>query len=578
MRKSSVLGGILVLCAGMAQAQSVPSFATPASYAAAGASAMASGDFNGDGKADVVTANGITGGSHGVSILLSNGDGTFQPARNSVTGTDPSAVAVGDFNGDGKLDVAAMNPAGNTLSILLGNGDGTLQAATLAVAGDFNGDGFVDLYCEITGYVSGGGRSNVAPYVYTTSTMSLGHGDGTFSTGATVSDFSVGGENLVVGDFNRDGRLDPAAVFPGPEGRRLAVTPPNSLNIRYGLGDGRFAPAVKFIAGASTTGFTGSPLVTADFDGNSAPDFAWATGAGINAIRNANGNPPLLSKVSLSSAFAVGGLTPVTGTVTIGDPAPAGGAVIALSASDPVAMSFPGGGTVTIPAGATTVAFAVSTAQVAATELVTITGMWNSVPATASFTVVPPVAVSSVTLTPPTVIGLFSGNLGTNFNGSGVYVALNGPAPDGGATVNLSSTSPTLVSVPATLAIPAGTITAFLQANVPGNVPADTPVTLSASYQGVARTGVLTFLTGTDTIRLTKAEYVVKTGQWKVEATDSDLSPAGVMVFSGNGTFIGSLAGTLGAFKGQGVFTGPLTTVILQTFKGGFTTGAVAQK
>jgi hypothetical protein len=332
---------------------------------------------------------------------------------------------------------------------------------------------------------------------------------------------------------------------------------------------------VRFIAGASTAGFTGIPLVTADFDGNSAPDFAWATGAGINAIRNANGNPPLLSKVSLSSAFAVRGLTPVTGTVTIGDPAPAGGAVITLSAGDPVAVDFPGGGTVTIPAGATTAAFAVSTAQVAATELVTITGMWNGVPATASFTVVPPVAVSSVTLTPSTVIGLFSGNLGANFNGSGMYVALNGPAPDGGATVNLSSTNPTLVSVPGTLAIPAGTITAFLQANVPGNVPADTPVTLSASYQGVARTGILT---GTDTIRLTKAGYVVKTGQWKVEATDSDLSPAGVMVFSGNGTFIGSLAGTLGAFKGQGVFTGPLTTVILQTFKGGFTTGAVAQK
>jgi hypothetical protein len=171
-----------------------------------------------------------------------------------------------------------------------------------------------------------------------------------------------------------------------------------------------------------------------------------------------------------------------------------------------------------------------------------------------------------------------SRGLGANFNGSGMYVALNGPAPDGGATVNLSSIDPALVSAPATLAIPAGTITAFVQANVLANVPADTPVTLSASYQGVARTGVLTVLTGTDTIRLTKAEYVVKTGQWKVEATDSDLAPAGVMVFSGNGTFIGSLAGTLGAFKGQGVFTGPLTTVILQTFKGGFTTGAVAQK
>ena len=79
------------------------------------------GDFNGDGKSDLVVANQY---SSNVSILLGNGDGTFAAAVNYAA-ADPLSVAVGDFNGDGKSDLAVANSGSNTVSILLGNGDGT---------------------------------------------------------------------------------------------------------------------------------------------------------------------------------------------------------------------------------------------------------------------------------------------------------------------------------------------------------------------------------------------------------------------------------------------------------------------
>jgi large repetitive protein len=85
---------------------------------------------------------------------LGNGDGTFQAAVNYAVGSWPSSVAVGDFKGDGKLDLAVTNSGSNNVSVLLGNGDGTFGAtvnygagsgpASLAV-GDFNGDGKPDL-------------------------------------------------------------------------------------------------------------------------------------------------------------------------------------------------------------------------------------------------------------------------------------------------------------------------------------------------------------------------------------------------------------------------------------------------
>jgi hypothetical protein len=167
---------------------------------------VAVGDFNGDGKLDLAVANSA---SNNVSVLLGNGDGTFQAAVNYAVGTNPASVAVGDLNGDGKLDLAVANIGSNNVSVLLGNGDGTFKAAVnyavgsspySVAVGDFNGDGKLDLA------VANPGSNNVS--------VLLGNGDGTFQTAVN---YAVGSYpySVAVGDFDGDGRMDLAVANHG---------------------------------------------------------------------------------------------------------------------------------------------------------------------------------------------------------------------------------------------------------------------------------------------------------------------------------------------------------------------------
>src|SRR5262245_18792207 len=145
--------------------RAVPAFLSPVSFpTGAGPGSVIVADFNADGIPDLLTTNHLDAS---VSVLLGNGDGSFQDARNTaidgsfVSEFRPLDVAVGDFNGDGipDLAVATLNPDtfGGDLSILLGNGDGTFQAQTRVlttpeflfvptpVVGDLNGDGRLDI-------------------------------------------------------------------------------------------------------------------------------------------------------------------------------------------------------------------------------------------------------------------------------------------------------------------------------------------------------------------------------------------------------------------------------------------------
>jgi hypothetical protein len=242
--------------------------------AGAGRRSVAVGDFNGDGKLDLAVAGfgyaytypyGWTPTVGDVRVLLGNGDGTFQPAQSLPAGINPASVAVGDFNGDGKPDLAVANIGYSfqgSVSLLLGKGDGTFQAALTFPAGsepvsvavgDFNGDGIPDLAVANQGdfpsyYVNDGSVS-----------LLLGKGDGTFQTAVN---YPAGRRPwfVAVGDFNGDGVPD------------LAVVSPETVRVLLGKGNGTFQTTnVSYVAGSEPVS-----VAVGDFNGDGFPDLAVA--------------------------------------------------------------------------------------------------------------------------------------------------------------------------------------------------------------------------------------------------------------------------------------------------------------
>ncbi|MEH2395881.1 FG-GAP-like repeat-containing protein [Nostoc sp.] len=259
------------------------------------------GDFNGDGKLDLATAN-FFGSSNGygellgkstVSVLLGNGTGGFATATNFTVGTSriPS-VTVGDFNSDGKLDLAAANINSGNVSVLLGDGTGGFDSNTnftvgssprSVTVGDFNGDGKLDLAA------ANGSSNNVS--------VLLGDGTGGF---AIATNFTVGAlpTSVTVADFNRDGKLDLAA----------ANYSSNNVSVLLGDGTGGFDSNTNFTVGAIPFSVT-----VGDFNGDGKLDLATANFAGNNvSVLLGNGTGGFDSNTN----FTVGS-SPIS--VTVGD-------------------------------------------------------------------------------------------------------------------------------------------------------------------------------------------------------------------------------------------------------------------
>jgi FG-GAP-like repeat/Abnormal spindle-like microcephaly-assoc'd, ASPM-SPD-2-Hydin/FG-GAP repeat len=317
------------------------------------------GDFNGDGKVDLAVvdqicatkASSCTPGA--VSILLGNGNGTFQPPTDFAVGLTPVSLVVGDFDGDGKLDLAAANNGlqlGSTVSVLLGKGDGTFTAAVNYVVpvapialrlGDFNKDGKLDLAVD-----------GVNPQEVGTISILLGVGDGTFKP---HMDFAGGNPvpSMTVGDFNNDGIADLAVGAAGlygfsvflsngngtfRAGQTVSTTAPNDVHflasgdfnadgnldlvftssddprvrIYRGNGDGTFQPEEAILISGFTT-----VLATADFDGDGGLDLAAFNGA-VSTIPN----PPFKGVSPNALAFGSRGVgtTSAVQTVTLANP------------------------------------------------------------------------------------------------------------------------------------------------------------------------------------------------------------------------------------------------------------------
>lgn len=227
-------------------------------------SSIALVDVNGDGKPDIVTTS--TNGTDTVTVLLSNGDGTFEAPRQYDVGPGQSGSltagyrqpVIADFNHDGIPDIAVPNFRSGDVSVLLGNGDGTYQpqrtfdavaSPDSMIAGDFNGDGNLDLIA-LQNFPQFGGVSQFA--------VLLGRGDGTFRPANFYSTiFGNGAFPIASGDFNGDGKAD-LVVFSknDPKGQ-----------IFLGNGDGSFHPGPLF-----STGENVYDAKVADLTGDGRPD------------------------------------------------------------------------------------------------------------------------------------------------------------------------------------------------------------------------------------------------------------------------------------------------------------------
>ncbi|HYW44248.1 MAG TPA: VCBS repeat-containing protein [Bryobacteraceae bacterium] len=315
--------------------------------------AAAVGDLNGDGKADVIVANQPFGGSLGsgigsLSVLLGNGNGTLQSAMvtplagagTPLAGTGSQILATGDFNRDGKLDVAVAaygSSAGAPgVFVLLGKGDGTFQAPTtvtapgglhpMAVAAaDLNGDGIPDLAVELVDAAQSDNPATLAIF--------LGQGNGTFGAARTFALQSKSGRAgaLAIGDVNGDGKPDIAvcggdslsrsvdillgdgaggfreastlpATYDGPvalaitdlngDGKPDLVVAETDADAAFllGNGDGTFQAELHF-----TSGLNPSAIAVTKFNGSQGPDLVIVDQGG--------------TWVSLLNAFSVGGVT-----------------------------------------------------------------------------------------------------------------------------------------------------------------------------------------------------------------------------------------------------------------------------
>jgi hypothetical protein len=474
--------------------------------------ALAAGDFNGDGRLDLAAASAQTGQ---VTVLLGNGNGTFQAGEVITVGGTPEGLTVAALTGDGRLDLVTADRSGG-VAVLLGNGDGTFRSTapvplsgdvTAVAVGDFFGDGKKDLAVTTLGHQGASSAVSVL----------RGNGDGTFQAPVTFQLGVALPAALAAGDFFGDGKLSLAID------NSLA----NTVSVFRGNGDGTFQAPVKLLL--DSQGAEPAALVTGDFNGDgkldlAATDFltndvsvllntspppstaapaATATSLAADTASAVFGQP-----VTLTATVTSSGGTP-TGTVTFRD----GGTVLGAVAVGPTGLA-----TLVVPFGVGSHSLTASFAGTPPFTASTSAALAETVnrAATTTALAVDEIAGPSVVQFTATVAavapgaGLPTGTvtfldgttvLGTGTldqNGQAFLLLESGLAPGTHSlTVSyvgdgnfLTSTSAATVE---TVAAPAATATA-LSASVPSSVFGQ-PVTLTASVTSPAGTpsGVVTF-------------------------------------------------------------------------------------
>jgi hypothetical protein len=223
--------------------------------------AMAVGDLNGDGLPDLAVTGSAPGVGDGfVSVLINTGNGTFAPAVDYTVGESPTGVAIGDLSGEGRGDLAVVNPDQGTVSVLLNTGGGVFGAPvdyammeavepTFIQAIDLNGDQKPDLVIGNGGFV----------------TVMINAGGGTFAPAVT---YPVSATWLAVGDLNGDGVPDIAGVSA------------NIMSVLLNQGDGTFAPALNYVTGTDPNA---NGIAVGDLNGDGRTDLV-VTNQGSNTV------------------------------------------------------------------------------------------------------------------------------------------------------------------------------------------------------------------------------------------------------------------------------------------------------
>jgi hypothetical protein len=350
--------------------------------------AIAATDLNGDGKLDLVVMHNIAcftapcRAARSITVLLGNGDGTFQTPSEIDVGTGPSSMAVVDLNRDGIKDVAIGG--GNTeFSVLIGVGNGTFVRQPVVTlvpggdlfsacndigVGDLNRDGILDLVVPL-----GNGEGNA---------ILIGNGNGTFQVRSRIQiDETFAPLHVAVADYNRDGFLDIA--------RTMGDGTNGLLQILRGNGDGTFQAPNRYLVPPPSRG--GIMILAGDWNADAKPDIAFVEGGAgaptIDVLTNTTGGapPPIgLASLSLNPTSVTGGNSS-TGTVTL--TAVAQTATTVTLASNNAAATVPA--SVIVPAGSSSRTFTVSTTQVQATTTAVITASLNGTSRSATLTINP---------------------------------------------------------------------------------------------------------------------------------------------------------------------------------------------
>jgi FG-GAP-like repeat len=446
--------------------------------------AVAAVDLNNDGKLDVVIAHQIACyvapcvNTDLISVMIGNGDGTFQPSREIPVGRGMAEIAVGDYNRDGFKDLAIGGTQGQVY-LLHGVGDGTFvqQPTVTAVvdqsfipvtdidAADFNGDAIQDLVVSV-------------PHNGSRTAILIGNGDGTFRTPLVLTSPQLNlPQQAAVADYNGDGFQD-LALSLGDGSFGL-------MQIRNGNGDGTFQAAVHYLQPPPTSSVGGIFIASAHLNGDTKPDIVLNIGGAFPSfavLLNSTGAPP----------------PPTPGTPTLLSPAqdatpaqPVAFDWTDVTAATAYRIQIDNSNSFSAPlvvdrvvtpsqfTGAT-----LNTGQrhwwrVRGINAAGTAGAWSS---TRRFTPqAGPLTLSSVTLNPINVVG---GNTsqGTAF--------LTGAAPAGGAVVTLSSSS-SVAAVPASVTVPAGASSATFTVST-ASVTASTSATITGAFGGVTRSATLT--------------------------------------------------------------------------------------